>query len=560
MIKKIPRRHQILYHLLAILVIIATVPLLISAYTLIRINQNVLENDLLLLHTQLATDAANQISNLMARIFDELEVMARAQLLSVPLKAGERERLLFFFLEQYPSILKFSLMDREGKEIASVYRADRVAPSFTEGNPLKEDLFKEAIQGKRSLSPTFIAASPKTPCLLAYQPIKDESGETLGILSALITLEEINDLISRIRVRRQGHAYLVNNQGKLIAHPNRVKVLQEEDMKEVEIVRNYLLLGKTGGTIPFRDKNDREMLGAYATVKQLGWGVVVQEPREDAYLSVDEMKRQTIIWGLVAAILATAVGIGFARHLSNPIHKFVQGALSIAGGNFGNRIDVRTKNEIGKLAETFNYMTQQLQLYDENMKEMFLSTVRSLAAAIDAKDPYTRGHSERVTQHSLAIAEEMKLGAREREKINIAALLHDVGKIGIDTQILRKPDKLSEEEYALIKQHPVLGANIMAPIKQLREIVPLMRHHHEFYDGTGFPDHIRGEEIPLGARILCLADTFDAMTSDRPYQKAMETDYVLERITSWSGTRFDPKVVNAFLACIQSGRIPRKNG
>lgn len=101
-----------------------------------------------------------------------------------------------------------------------------------------------------------------------------------------------------------------------------------------------------------------------------------------------------------------------------------------------------------------------------------------------------------------------------------------MGKIGIDTQILRKPNKLSDEEYALVKQHPVLGANIVAPIKQLREIVPLMRHHHEFYDGTGFPDQINGDQIPLGARILCVADTFDAMTSDRPYQQSMEVDYM----------------------------------
>ncbi|HEX9920824.1 MAG TPA: HD domain-containing phosphohydrolase, partial [Candidatus Methylomirabilis sp.] len=267
----------------------------------------------------------------------------------------------------------------------------------------------------------------------------------------------------------------------------------------------------------------------------------------------------TTIWGLVAAIVAASVGIGFARGLSNPIKKFAQGALSIAEGDFSGRIEVRARNEIGKLAETFNYMIQQLEIYDDNMRDMFLSTVRSLAAAIDAKDPYTRGHSERVTQYSLAIAEEMKLGPREKEKINIAALLHDVGKIGIDTQILRKPNKLSDEEYTLVKQHPVLGANIVAPIKQLREIVPLMRHHHEFYDGTGFPDQINGDQIPLGARILCVADTFDAMTSDRPYQQSMEVDYVLERIKAWSGARFDPKVVTAFISCFKSSRIPRKN-
>ncbi|MFH0871096.1 MAG: HD domain-containing phosphohydrolase [bacterium] len=560
MLKRTPKRHQILYQLVIILVIIAVVPLLISAYTLIRINQKVLENDLLLLHTQLATDTANQVSSFMTRIFEELEIIAKTQLLDVPLKIGERERLLLFFLDQYPSILRFSLMDTSGKEVESAYRADRISSALPEDASMKEALFRESLHGKRAVSSTFITASPKTPALLVYQPIKNDTGQTVGVLSALITLEDINDLISRIRIRRQGHAYLVNSQGKLIAHPNRFRVLQEEDMKDVEIVKNYLLLGRTGGTIPFRDKNEREMLGAYATIKNMGWGVVIQEAREDAYLSLFEMKRQTIIWGLVAAIVAASVGIGFARGLSNPIKKFAQGALSIAEGDFSGRIEVRARNEIGKLAETFNYMIQQLEIYDDNMRDMFLSTVRSLAAAIDAKDPYTRGHSERVTQYSLAIAEEMKLGPREKEKINIAALLHDVGKIGIDTQILRKPNKLSDEEYALVKQHPVLGANIVAPIKQLREIVPLMRHHHEFYDGTGFPDQINGDQIPLGARILCVADTFDAMTSDRPYQRSMEVDYVLERIKAWSGARFDPKVVTAFISCFKSGRIPRKNG
>jgi putative nucleotidyltransferase with HDIG domain len=560
-LRKTPKRHQILYHLLVILVILAVVPLLISAYTLIRINQEVLENDLLLLHTQLATDTANQVSNFMGRIFEQLEVIARTQVLeTAPSKTEDRrEKLLLFFLEQYPTILRLALIDPSGNEVESAYRADRVIPSISEYGKMREGLLQESLQGKRAVSTTFITGSPKTPVLLVYEPVKNDSGQTIGALSALITLEEINELISRIRVRRQGHAYLVNNRGRLIAHPNRVRVLQEEDMKDEEIVKNYLLLGKTGGTIPFRDKSGREMLGAYATAKNMGWGVVIQEPREDAYRSLVDMKRQTIIWGLVAAIVAGGVGIGFARRLSNPIQTFAQGALSIAGGNFSGRIEVSTKNEIGTLAETFNYMTRQLQIYDENMRDMFLSTVRSLAAAIDAKDPYTRGHSERVTQYSLALAEEMRLSTREKEKINVAALLHDIGKIGIDTHILRKPDRLTDQEYTLIKQHPVLGANIMAPIKQLRDIVPLMRHHHESYDGSGFPDHLTGDQIPLGARILCLADTFDAMTSDRPYQQAMDLNYVVESIVAWSGTRFDPAVVEAFVGLFESGRLQRKN-
>lgn len=195
MLKRTPKRHQILYQLVIILVIIAVVPLLISAYTLIRINQKVLENDLLLLHTQSATDTANQVSSFMTRIFEELEIIAKTQLLDVPLKIGERERLLLFFLDQYPSILRFSLMDTSGKEVESAYRADRISSAPPEDASMKEALFRESLQGKRAVSSTFITASPKTPALLVYQPIKNDTGQTVGVLSALITLEDINDLI-----------------------------------------------------------------------------------------------------------------------------------------------------------------------------------------------------------------------------------------------------------------------------------------------------------------------------------------------------------------------------
>jgi putative nucleotidyltransferase with HDIG domain len=192
-------------------------------------------------------------------------------------------------------------------------------------------------------------------------------------------------------------------------------------------------------------------------------------------------------------------------------------------------------------------MTQQLDLYDRNMRGLFISTIKSLAAAIDAKDPYTRGHSDRVARFSLAIAREMRLEKESLERVQIAALLHDVGKIGIDDAVLRKPDRLTDEEFAVIKRHPAMGANIMAPIKQLKDIIPGMRHHHESFDGNGYPDGLAGAEIPLIARIIAVADTFDAMTSDRLYQKAMDDDFVIKTVMRLSGTRYDPKVVQAFL-------------
>jgi len=184
---------------------------------------------------------------------------------------------------------------------------------------------------------------------------------------------------------------------------------------------------------------------------------------------------------------------------------------------------------------------ENAKLY-ENLKTLFLNTVKSLAAAIETKDIYTRGHSERVTQYSLIIARKLGMDSSEIEKLRLAALLHDIGKIGIDESILRKPAKLSPSEFEEIKKHPIYAANILESIPQLHEIIPVIKHHHERFDGNGYPDGLKGEKIPYLARIIAIADTFDAMSSDRPYRKALPVQVCLQEILNCSGTQFDPNI------------------
>src|SRR6266404_3393270 len=186
---------------------------------------------------------------------------------------------------------------------------------------------------------------------------------------------------------------------------------------------------------------------------------------------------------------------------------------------------------------------------------MFLGTVKSLAAAIDGKDPYTRGHSERVSRFSMAIAQRLGLPDDEIEKIRISALLHDVGKIGIDDSILKKPSALTDEEYEIMKKHPQKGYKIMSQIPAMKEFLPGMYMHHEMVNGKGYPQGLKGDEIPMMGLIVSVADTFDAMTTDRPYQKAMEFDVALERIESFVGTRYDPAVVAALIEACKEGQI-----
>ena len=183
----------------------------------------------------------------------------------------------------------------------------------------------------------------------------------------------------------------------------------------------------------------------------------------------------------------------------------------------------------------------------EQQRSLFLSTVKSLASAIDAKDEYTRHHSTRVTDFSMKIAAKMGFSEKEIGDLELAALLHDVGKIAVPESILNKPGKLTKEEFEVIKEHPVRGEAILSPVIELKEISRVVRAHHERYDGTGYPDRLKGREIPLGARIMTIADTYDSITSERPYRKAASHRYAVKEIIACSGTQFDPEVVENFL-------------
>jgi putative nucleotidyltransferase with HDIG domain len=222
------------------------------------------------------------------------------------------------------------------------------------------------------------------------------------------------------------------------------------------------------------------------------------------------------------------------------------GVLNVKGKttdeNF-NKSDMELLTMLGSLAAI---AIENAELH-KNLEDLFVNSIRALANAIEARDPYTRGHSERVTEYSVKIAEYFGIGMEEVKKIRYAALLHDIGKINIKEEILNKPGRLTDEEFMIMHNHPTMGAKIMEPVKEFREMLPYLYHHHERYGAGGYPDGVRGEQIPLPARILAVADAFDAMTTDRPYRKALSLEIALGELQKNSGTQFDPKVVKTFL-------------
>jgi HD-GYP domain-containing protein (c-di-GMP phosphodiesterase class II) len=258
-----------------------------------------------------------------------------------------------------------------------------------------------------------------------------------------------------------------------------------------------------------------------------------------------------ILLGIGGAILvALVLAAVFSRTLTRPLKGFIAGALELARGKFGVQVRVEQKNELGELAQTFNYMSQQLLA--ESLEGGYLETIVALANSIDSKDAYTRGHSQRVADVAVEIGRELGLTDNEVKQLQYGGILHDIGKIGIKESILCKQSRLTDEEMEVMREHPAIGDSIIQPVSFLGPGVrAAVRNHHERWDGSGYPDKLAGEAIPLSARIVACADTFDACTSTRPYQTAMPLPEAMAILDRLSGAQLDPRVVEALRRVLQ---------
>jgi putative nucleotidyltransferase with HDIG domain len=277
---------------------------------------------------------------------------------------------------------------------------------------------------------------------------------------------------------------------------------------------------------------------------------------------VYEMQRTARWLAFISVLLSILISIYAAHKITHPLEVLTDFSRAIARGDFSQRVRIKSRTEIGELAETFNSMSEELEHYVLDLKraanenlELFMGSIQMLAGAVDEKDPYTRGHSDRVTKYSLMIAREMGSDPEFLETVRISAQLHDVGKIGIEDRILKKPGALTPEEFEIMKTHTTRGANILRPVAQLREMIPGIELHHESLDGRGYPRGLKGDQIPLLPRIIAVADTFDALTTNRPYQQARDAADALQIIRSLSGKRLDPVAVAAMDAIYQRGEI-----
>lgn len=256
----------------------------------------------------------------------------------------------------------------------------------------------------------------------------------------------------------------------------------------------------------------------------------------------------------IAVIMATAT-----TDVSTAIECMKQGADDYVIKPFNNeRIILSVQRALERRLLELEVKEYRQHLEDKvveqsgRIRAAFINTIRALVYALEAKDEYTSGHSQRVADISAAIARELHLPEDSIDKVVLAGLVHDIGKIGIQEAILLKPGKLTTEEYLEVQKHPEIGERIMGPVADSPDILQYIRHHHSYFDGSGYPDALRGYQIPLGARILAVADAYEAMTSERPYRKAMSNEDALAELVRSKGKQFDPEVVDAFFRCKDS--------
>jgi len=569
------RKLRILWIVLGALLLVSVTPLWLYHRQVISLSEEKLQDTERVQQSEITRSLASETLQVEQSLHEQLQ--NQQQLLALtgwienvddPTRAPQLSRLLQDFVENNSNILYVTAVNKEAKgQSAGSFRADQ--------DPFVEVALKRAftasIEGLNFVSEPFGLGKDNRPALVMSVPLLAD-GQFAGMFASVVS---INRLVRRIQDAsvRDRTVYIVDVHGHIVAYPNMKEFVPGQDVtsfsplvKQVRELPQELRATETMHfTLPAKGKGGPvEMIGTYSTIPELRWAVVAQRGLDDARLDagVKELTAQALSFVVVVTFVALIFGYLFALGITRPIRGLVESTRAMSRAEFHERVEVRGAAEIGELADTFNQMAGHIEQYVDKLRlaaeenhELFLGSIRMLAAAIDEKDPYTRGHSGRVARYSTIIGHGMGMNAEDLDRLRIAALLHDVGKIGVDDRVLKKPGKLTDEEFDLMKQHTVKGANIMRPVGQLKDVLPGIELHHERMDGKGYPYGLPAEQIPLMARIIAVADTLDAITTNRPYQSAMDLDFALERIRSLAISRFDPAVVAALETAIRKGTL-----
>jgi HD-GYP domain-containing protein (c-di-GMP phosphodiesterase class II) len=561
------RRGRILFSILGLLFLVGVVPLVWTSYRLVTTNRESLEVSLNETQIAKAKTLASQAELYVSSAHSQIVTIAR----TLEVDAGRTP-----FAERVARIREQKALERylqgdDAKRLVFLSVVDTQGIGAQSGLVLQDAKLVEQLQegflrgqhGTGMISVPVVSESLQEPVIIIGEPVQ-ANGQVLGVVLGVASLQHIREMTTQSSGASE--VYVIDNRGRIVAHSDPAQPLAA-DFSQVPIVAEFLQgRQKTGGTVSFElpgEDEPREMVGTFIPVTDdSGWGVVVQTDKGKAYRTAIELRNESFRTAAIVAALAIVLGTLFAGEISRPVQKLAEGARRLAGGDYGTRVSVRSRNEVGILADAFNQMGEEIQKAIEEIRrraeeneELFMGSIRMLANAIDEKDPYTRGHSERVAYYSACLAKHLGMTPEEVGRVHLSGIIHDVGKIGIEDKILRKAAALTDEEYEIMKEHPMKGEHILDAVPLLKEKAGDGLMHHENVDGSGYPRGLKGDDIPLFGRIVSVADAFDAMTTDRPYSKAMSFEAGIARLKFLSGKKFDAGCVDAFERAFLTGDV-----
>jgi HD-GYP domain-containing protein (c-di-GMP phosphodiesterase class II) len=572
----LPKKISLVFFLIVTLLLVGLVPLVLTGWFLsdktgreLRASENRYQIQLVQEKARLIEIFGRRFTSVVSGLVTGMELADDPAIMF----SRKTELKLGSILRENPDLLAVYINPVEGEPLA-VFRAESISRGEVES-------ISAAAPGSES-GDVMVGESRKLEgsdqFVMSFSSDVNFDGQKAATIVAIASLRSISQGVVGLKAASEADlwnsglpiVFVVDKTGEAIFHPDPTLIAAKRPVNDLRIVAEWLESGLQveSALVPFTatyNDQDYQMIGAYSTARLAdGYhvGVITMQDEARALATVGEMHSQTWIISMAFAVCAMLIGLAGARFMTMPLLRLVNAAGQIAAGNFASRVETRNITEIGTLGVAFNVMTDKVEeqiaklakAAEEN-RELFVGTVKALAAAIDGKDKYTRGHSERVSRISVAIGKRMGLGAEELETLRISALLHDVGKIAVDDAILKKPSALTDAEFEIMKTHPQKGYKIMSQIPAMKEFLPGMYMHHEMVNGKGYPQGLTGDQIPLQAKIVSVADTFDAMTIDRPYQKGMELQPALERLRSFVGTRYQSDVVEALVEACNAGEV-----
>src|SRR5438105_14775573 len=441
-----------------------------------------------------------------------------------------------------PSLL-LHVLDRQGREAIAVGSDGPAAISSSSSEFVAEPAVAAVLAGRSDAQGdkyVFLRTEPSGTTLYWTGPIRGVTGQVIGV--ALVG-QPLSAIAGGIRSSSADQLSFYGPSGEVLLSSLSSSVALTAATRGGVQADRPVTFSQTSGGQPYMN-----LLSDWTMRKvRLGYLAVALNTAQ-LQAGLDQVRLLLLTLFAAAAVVTLVIGLGLAGAITRPVQRLVGAMGAVAAGDLAQRAPAGPPDEIGYLGKVFNLMTVGLQEKTQALEDTYFAAIEALARAIDARDPYTYGHSARVAAFSLEIADELGFPQDRREGLRRSALLHDIGKIGIEDHILRKAGALNYLEEKQMHEHPVIGYQMLKDVPFLHSTLSGIRHHHERWDGTGYPDTLGGETIPMQVRILSVADVFAALTSDRPSRQAMSAAEATEVITAQSGQQFDPAVVAAFRA------------